>query len=87
MVATDVVHHLTNSRAPALGIIGRQRLARKALAPQLAGDDVHVALNPSCLRLGLVDDFLGGETRVQLQLQLAIEPVLAEPPIPLGSRQ
>ena len=71
------------SRRP-VGVVGRQRLARKRLAPELPGDDVHVALDALELGLGFPQHLLRRQAGVQLQLQLARELLLADPPLALS---
>ena len=70
--------------APPLLVVGRQRLAGKALAPHLPGHDVQFALDPREFLLRLGPDLLGVQSRIQFQLQLAIETLFAEAPVPLG---
>ena len=67
--------------APPLDVVGRQRLARKRLAPQLPGNHVHVALHARELGLRFPQHLLGRQAGVQLQFQLARELLLADAPL------
>ena len=57
------------------------------MAPQVPCDQVHVAPPPAKLRLRFLKDLLGGQPRIEFQLQFLGEFLLPQPPVALGSRQ
>src|SRR5262245_22229296 len=76
-----------DSAPPALGVVRRQRTPRKDAAPELAGDDVQVALDTDELAFRLLQHLVGAQAGIELQLKLAGKFLLAEAPVPLGAGQ
>ena len=73
VVLVDRVNDFQDGFALAGGVVRRQRLLRKILAPKLARDDIHVAPDLGEFCFGVRQVLFGGDARIGFQLKFFVE--------------